>query len=148
MKELYFNSLSDILQFAINEEKEAYQFYTQQARKTVDLELKLIWEQLATDEIKHKAQLSNILELEENTQAFFSNLKMIDFEKVEIPQKSFSGEEKIILQAVENENEAYFMYKNLADRVNDEKSKNILLTMANEELKHKMSLLSGIGIAV
>lgn len=143
MEEMNFKSMEEILVFAIKEESDAGVFYGEQAKKTTNIELKMIWQQLAHDEIRHKAILSGLLEKMEKgeEEITFSSKEVTDFKPVEIPNKTYSDMEEAIITAVQNENDAFFMYKHLSEKVSNPTHKNVLQTLAVEELKHRDSLL-------
>lgn len=150
MKNLVFKSIEEIVVFAINEENDAHIFYANQAKITTNFELKLIWEQLSHDEIRHKMILTSLLEQmekeEEHNIRTYSTEDIKDFVPIEIPTKEYSETEKIIISAVEKENDAYYLYLNLAKEMTDSAHKHLLLTLAKEELKHKQSLLKELNL--
>lgn len=143
MEEMNFKSMEEILEFAIKEESDAGVFYGEQAKKTTNIELKMVWEQLAHDEIRHKAILSGLLEkLEKGDESItFASKDVSNYVPVDIPNKAYSDMEKAIIAAINNENDAYFMYKHLSEKVSNSVQKNVLQTLAIEELKHRDSLL-------
>ncbi len=147
MEELKFKSIEEILQYAINEESEAGIFYGEQAKQTTNLELKKVWEQLSHDELRHKAILSALLEKMENGEELitYSNEDVKDYIPFNPKVKEYNEMEMAIITAIQNENNAYFMYKHLSEKVANTNHSNILLTLANEELKHKQSLMYELG---
>ncbi len=141
MSELNFKSIKDVLSFAIAEEQDSHLYYKCQAKKAPKIELKVIWEQLANDEVRHAAILSELLEkVELGDESSFTKKDMPDFVDVHIPEGNYSEMDLIIIDAIKKENEAYFMYKNLATKMIEEKHKDVLITLALEELKHKDDL--------
>jgi len=143
MENMNFKSMEEILLFAIKEEEDASIFYGEQAKKTSAIELKMVWEQLSHDELRHKAILSGLLEkMEKGEETItFTSKDIKDYIEEEIPNREYSEMEKAIIQAVQNENDAFYMYRYLSTKVSNPNHSNILQTLANEELKHKQSLL-------
>jgi rubrerythrin len=150
MENLVFDSIEDILQYAIDEEESAGLFYEEQARKCVKIELRTIWQQLSNDEIRHKAILSDILQEIKNEGHFnFKSMdlnQLPDHQTVEIDDSSFDETRKVFLEAMKNENDAYFMYKNLALKMPNENHQKVLIVLASEELKHKDALLKELNM--
>ncbi len=147
MSELKFNSINEILSFAITEEHEAHLYYTTQAKKAQIVELRMIWQQLANDELRHESILSELLEkVEGGNESFFTNKDMPDYVAVKFPENDYSEVDLVIMEAIKKENDAYFMYKNLALKMNNEKHKDVLISMAHEELKHKETLLKELDL--
>ena len=143
MENMNFNSIEEILNYAIKEEEDAGIFYGEQAKKTTKLELKKVWEQLSHDEIRHKAILSGLLEQMQsgNEIITFSGKDVKDYVPFERADKAYSDMDEAIIEAIKNENDAYFMYKNISEKVSNPFHSKVLLTLANEELKHKESLI-------
>lgn len=138
-----FNSIEEIIHFAIEEEQSAGEFYKEQSLKTTNVELRSIWQQLSNDEVRHKSVLLNILDKLEDGIVIekFSIAKIPNYKPVELPEKEWNETEEAIISAIKNENEAYFMYTELAEKMKTEEHKNVLLTLANEEYKHREALL-------
>ena len=55
-----FNSVEDILDFAINNEQEAHDFYMDLANKMASPAMKSVFEQFAQEEAGHKAKLLGV----------------------------------------------------------------------------------------
>ncbi|MDR3704443.1 MAG: ferritin family protein [Paludibacteraceae bacterium] len=148
MKDLVFNSIEEILAFAIKEEVEANIYYENQAKKTTDLELKMVWEQLAHDELRHKAVLTLLLEKIESGGSIetYSAKDIADYIPVKFSQGTYSDTEKIIMNAAQKENEAFYLYSYLSGKVTEVLHQRILLSLAEEELKHKENLLKELDL--
>ena len=144
MEELSFNSMEEILLYAINEEEGAYIFYGEQAKKTNKPELKSMLERLSMDELRHKDILSNLfrrLEKEGEENITFRNRDVTDYTPEYIPEREYSAMEEVIINAIQDENNTFFMYRYLASKMNHPKHKEIFQTLASEELKHRDDLL-------
>jgi rubrerythrin len=128
----------EILQFAITREIEAYEFYTALAMRMSDPEKKEMFEDLAADELKHKANLE--LELMKAGE-IVAIISKDDFNTDDYHIESdikFDMEYKDILHlAIEKEDAAFRLYASLSGQVQDEASSEVLLQLAEEEIKHK-----------
>ena len=62
-----FTSINDILEFAINQEQKAVDFYLKLSAISTNAEMKIIFEDFAKEEVQHKAKLLNIKESNEFT---------------------------------------------------------------------------------
>jgi rubrerythrin len=132
--------VSDIIAMAIKREEEAYDFYMDIYAKASDPALKGTLEFIAGEEKKHKAFLVSYRDGNFGTKA----LKMSDFvdykvaeylEEPEIDQGS--KPEDIYLAASYRELRSFHFYTEMANLHADSEIKEMLLKMANEELKHK-----------
>jgi rubrerythrin len=148
MKDLVFNSIEDILAFAIKEEVEANIYYENQAKKTTNFELKLVWKQLAHDELRHKAVLTMLLEKIEKGGKLetYSAKDITDYAPLKFPPMEYSDTEKIIMNAAQKENEAFYLYSYLSKKMTEVLHQRILFSLAEEELKHKESLLKELDL--
>ena len=132
--------LKNVLEIAIKKEEEAYDFYMDLQKKVNDPVAKDTLKFLAAEELKHKEFLtachsgsycSGALKMEE----------IVDYgivqhlEKPDIKKDVSSAEIYII--AADREWNAHNFYKSLAASYPDGEVKDMLLKMANQELKHK-----------
>lgn len=134
-----FNSISEILDFAIQKEEEAYQLYTDLAGKMKRESMRLVFLQFAGEEKLHKARLLDIqggkLEIPPSTKV--TDLKIGDnLEQVAI-SADLSYQQALIL-AMKAEKNAYKLYSDLADLTTDPAQKAIFLKLAQEEARHKL----------
>jgi rubrerythrin len=132
--------VSDIITMAIKREEEAYEFYMDIHAKVSDPSLKGTLEFIAGQEKKHKAFLVGYRDGNFGPKA----LKMADFvdykvaEYLEEPDiDPGSKPEDIYLAASHRELRSFHFYTEMANLHADSEIKEMLLTMANEELKHK-----------
>jgi rubrerythrin len=134
-----FENVDDILDFAINEEQMAVDFYSELAENARTDDMKLVFTEFAEEEIKHKMRLLKIkeegfyaLEKEQVT-----DLKISDFVINVKPAANMSYEEALIL-AMKKEKAAFKLYSALAERAPNAQLKDIFLGLAQEESKHKL----------
>ena len=137
MKE--FNSVNDILDFAMGQEQGAVDFYTQIAGYARNAEMKKIFLEFAQEEVGHKARLQKIKE----EQIFvisaekIADLKISDYTDNAVASPDMKYDEALIL-AMKREKAAFRLYSNLAVNTEDTNMKNIFLSLAQEESKHKL----------
>ena len=137
MKE--FNSVNDILDFAMGQEQGAVDFYTQIAGYARNAEMKKIFLDFAQEEVGHKARLQKIKE----EQIFvisaekIADLKISDYTDNVVASPDMKYDEALIL-AMKREKAAFRLYSNLAASIGDANMKNLFLSLAQEESKHKL----------
>lgn len=131
-----------ILEMAIGNEVEAYEFYQQAAAKSKSENLKAIFSELAGEEMKHKKTLEGFLQNEALKLNFHvSNPDYKVAETLELPKLTpeMSFAEGVAL-AIKKEQEAMEMYQKFADASTDVSQKKIFKELANMELGHKVKL--------
>jgi rubrerythrin len=133
-----FESYEEILELAISREIDAYKFFTIMAARSLRPELHNVFEELAAEELEHKAKL----ELEimkagrvvKNTE--HPELKAEDDEVV-IAKLDMDYKHMLRL-CIQKEDASFRIYVDLAGKVTNEESYETFLALAEEELKHKM----------
>ena len=133
--------LRSIIDFAVENELEAYEFYKGAAEKVEDAFLKETFQDLAKDELEHKEFLENFLEseVEEIKIKELSDYKIsetIDKPELTVEMK-FSD---AIALAIKNEEEAMFMYQSLAEACVDAKHEKLFIGLMEMEKMHKAKL--------
>lgn len=137
MKE--FNDVNDILDFAIQNEQNAVDFYTEMARKAISDDMRQIFEEFAKEEMSHKARLTSIKEkgiLDLSSQKV-ADLKISDYVVRSEPKENMSYEEALIL-AMKREKAAFRLYTKLSTQAPTSDIKNIFDKLAIEESRHKL----------
>jgi len=134
-----FEKVNDILDFAINEEQMAVDFYSELAENSKTDDMKLVFTEFAEEEIKHKQRLLKIKEEGFYTLAKeqVADLKISDYMVNVKPSTNMTYEESLIL-AMKKEKAAFKLYTALADRAPNTQLKNVFLGLAQEESKHKL----------
>ncbi len=137
MKE--FNSIDDILDFAIENEQKAVDFYTNLATVTKNSEMRETFERFAREEIGHKAKLVKIKEekIFIVTKENISDLKISDYVDNVKVSSEMSYRDALIL-AMNREKSAFKLYTKLASKTSNTDLQNIFLSLAQEESKHKL----------
>ena len=133
-----FESVDDILEFAIAGEAAANQFYMELAGKMENPEMAKIFEDFAKEELGHKAKLEAVKQdktLEPTEEV--ANLKIADYLVDVEPQPDMDYRGALVL-AMKKEKAAYRLYLDLAAVAEAEELTNIFLYIAQEEAKHKL----------
>ena len=135
-----FNSPKDIINYAIQSEQEAHDFYKELAGLVKFKELKVILEQFAAEELGHKQKLSKIVVDTDKTgltQESVMDMKMADYH-VDVTPKPDMTYQDLLTIAMKKEKGAFKLYTDLAHRIADQNIKEIFLGLAQEEAKHKL----------
>lgn len=134
-----FNSINEILDFAINNEQVAVDFYIKLAEKFNDKAMKQTFEDFAREEMGHKARLTSIKEkgLYDMPQEKVMDLKIADFLVRPESTENMSYEDALKL-AMKREKAAYKLYLKLAESAANGEMQKIFHGLAQEEAKHKL----------
>lgn len=134
-------SSREILARAIGKEQEAYLLYKLYAGRVEDYGGKVLLEDLAEEELKHKETLENFDEKRvEGSQAKkIQDVRISDF----LTRGLISRDSKIqdvLIYAIKEEEDAHRFYSSWIGCLEDETVSRILERLAQEELKHKVKL--------
>jgi rubrerythrin len=134
-----FNNVDDILDFAIDNEQNAVDFYMELANKTKNDAIRVTFEKFALEEIGHKAKLIKIKDEKIFTLAkeVIQDLKLSDYVENVKPSDNMNYQEALIL-AMKREKSAFKLYTNLASKTNNMNLQDLFLQLAQEESKHKL----------
>ena len=134
-----FNSVDEILDFAMKSEQDAVDFYTSLADKMQNEEMKTVFLQFAQEEVGHKARLQKIkdekifdMEVEK-----VNDLKISDYVVTAKPSEDMEYSDALVL-AMKREKAAFKLYSKLAERTEHPELKKIFEALAVEESKHKL----------
>jgi len=137
MKE--FETIDDILDFAIQSEQNAVDFYSKLATESRNEEMKQVFVQFAKEEMGHKAGLLKI-----KTNGTFTvkdeivlDLKMSDYLIDIEPTPDMSYEQALVI-AMKREKNAFKLYTHLSAKAPTPELKKIFHSLAVEESKHKL----------
>jgi len=133
------NLFKDVIDFAIKNEEEAYQFYTDLAAKMKQHAIKKVFEDFANEELGHKAKLQAIKEgkITPNIGEVVIDLKIGDY-LVDIEPLPDMDYQEALIVAMKQEKAAYKLYTSLAAKVTFKGLRDIFLMLAQEEAKHKL----------
>ncbi len=132
--------VSDIIEIAIKREEDAYDFYMGIHSKVVDPGVKDTLEFIAGEEKKHRAFLMRYRDGDFGAKALRMS-EVVDYkiaeylEEPEVDQNS--KPEEVYLMASHRELRSHHFYTELANLHAEGDPREMLLKMANEELKHK-----------
>lgn len=140
-----FGSVDEILNYAIDKEKEAVEFYASLATQATRASLKETFERFAIEEEKHVELLSNIAENKERIDSYefkkIADLKISDY-MVEVEYEEGMPMPEILKLAMKREENAVKLYTDLAGKTDDKDAKKVFMILVQEEAKHKLALES------
>ncbi len=134
-----FNDINEILDFAIQAEQGAVNLYTGLAEKAKINDMKQVFLEFAKEEMGHKARLLKIKEegIIDLPNEKVNDLKISDYTGDVVPRDDMDYQETLIL-AMSQEKAAFKLYSKLAERSPNQQFKNLFLSLAQEEAKHKL----------
>lgn len=136
----FFNSVDEILDFAIAGEQEAYKFYMNLAEKMANPNMSETFRSFAREERGHKERLEGIKKGDIQPAMKFveaPNLAIADYVVAEAPSADMDYQQSLIL-AMKHEKAAFKLYSDLASKAKDEDLRNLFGMLAQEEAKHKL----------
>lgn len=134
-----FQNVNEILDFAIEKEQDAHDFYMKLADKMQEQQLRQIFLGFATEEMGHKQKL---IAAKDGKLMIKSEKKILDLkigdnlEEVEL-DADLDYQDALIV-AMKAEKTAFKLYSDLADATDNPGMKDMLLSLALEEAKHKL----------
>ncbi len=134
-----FKSIDDVLEFAIQAEQESVDFYTYLAGQSVNEPMKRVFVDFAMEEMKHKVRLTDIKINHAITlpASRVNDLKIADYIVDITPSPNMSYQDALIL-AMKKEKSAFRLYLLLSEETTDPLMKNLFLSLAQEEARHKL----------
>jgi rubrerythrin len=130
----------EILKFAILRENEAHNFYQALASRAKEPPMQKLFEDLAAEELIHKEKLE--LELIKAGKTISTQLRPPRPVSEYIISDSSSqldiDYKDVLLLGMEKEEASFRIYVNFIPNVHDEQSREVLLALAEEEVKHKL----------
>jgi rubrerythrin len=136
-----FVSDQAILEFAISREVEAHYFYLALANRVGDQKMRQVFEELAEEELQHKEKL----ELEMIKRGRILQEGQMPLGR---PESDYIISDNdlplninfvdMLLLGMEKEDAAFRMYVKFIPNIQDEESREVLLSLAQEEVKHKL----------
>lgn len=134
------DSVDEILDFAIKEEEEAFDFYNDLAGKMKKPGMKELFEGFALEEKSHKAKLLAVKDgkLLMPSADKVADLKIADY-LVDVTASDDVDYQQALIIAMKKEKAAFRMYTDLAAAA-EQGLANTFLALAQEEAKHKLRL--------
>lgn len=140
-KMLTFQTVDEVLDFAIREEEEAHAFYKGWKEKLTMPGSQKVFDELAKEELKHKALL---LDIKNGKKFQITTEKVTDLKIAEsvkdVHASPDSDYQDALIISMKKEKEAFMLYSDLAALTTDDEIQALFRTLAQEEAKHKMKL--------
>jgi len=136
-----FESDDDILKFAIDREAKANRFYVALAERMADPEMREVFEILAQDELEHKAKLE--LEVMKTGKVVASDRDANRFEAYrgsDVEPMLHMDYKNALAIGIDKEKASFRLYADWMVTAEDEEQREMLLSLAEEEAKHKARL--------
>jgi len=134
------NNFEEILNFAIEREQEAHDFYMELASRSENPSVKVLLAQFAAEELGHKNKLISIKKgkrkLALNGRVI--NLCIADYTS-EVPEDEVINDyQRALLVAMHREKASFRLYSDIAKMTQDQTLRLTFLALAQEEAKHKL----------
>ena len=140
---MIFNSFEDIMEYAVNKEKEAAEFYERLSREESFSGAKKTFEEFAEEERKHQSMLENFTK--ENIELYkiekIPDLKRSDY-LVDIEYEHGMSYADILRLAMKREEKSLNFYTDFSKKTEVEDHRKLFQILAQEEAKHKLKLES------
>jgi len=143
---MQFKDLKDILNFAIEKEKEAAEFYSEISEEETMSGSKQMLKEFAREEEKHQRMLENlagqgIVEgIDDYKFKWIVDIKRSDYVS-ELEYKKGMAYNELLMLAMKREEKALALYnKLLREAADTEESKKLFKMLCQEEAKHKLKL--------
>ena len=142
---MQFENLEDIVDFAIEKEKEAAEFYETAAKEASMSGVKDMLLEFADQERNHQKMLENIEDegvrknLENYDWKWIKDIKRSDY-MVDMTFQPGMAYNEILAIAMKREEKALALYNQLLDQAKTEGQKKVFKLLCQEEAKHKQFL--------
>jgi rubrerythrin len=133
-----FDSVNDVLDFAIAREVEAYDFYSNLASRVNNPKIRKVLEEFAIDELQHRLKLEAVKA--EKYRMKPEEIGSLDIPDIAEPVTPAADMDyiKAVGFAMEKEKESFRLYSDLARKVRQKKLTEMFSLLAQEEAKHKL----------
>jgi rubrerythrin len=137
------NNFKEVITFAIRKEAEAYNLYTTYSQLSKNPGTKVMFEELAKEEQKHREILQAVEKKDVSKYKLekIPDMKISDF----IDEQEFSPDmdyASALRLAIKREEYAFKLYNHTAGTTDDPELKMLFSALAQEESKHKLRLES------
>ena len=137
-----FGSIDEILEFAIEREKDAVTFYNDLSKLEKIASLKNTFKELAQEEAKHVKLLTGI----SKNQVVIDSYEVKEVTDLKVSDYLVTTEyvpgmlmEDILTLAMKREEAAVKLYKDLATKSDNQESTKLFVLLAQEEAEHKLA---------
>lgn len=133
------NTVEEILDYAIDQEQKAADFYESFAMRAEKAGMKKMLLEFAEEEKRHKERLRAVKTGEHKLtpEKEVLDLKVSDY-LVEVDASDNISYQDALIFAMKRERAAFELYRDMAAKVEDTNLKQIFLGLAKEESKHKL----------
>lgn len=136
-----FDTFEEIMNYAIDKEKEAIRFYEDLSRREGLQGSKELFHEFADEERKHQRMLENFSreQVERYSLKKIPDLKRSDY-LVDVEYSEGMGYADSLRLAVKREEKAHAFYLDFAGKTEQEEHRKLFEVLAQEEAKHKLRL--------
>jgi rubrerythrin len=138
-----FRDLRELIEFAIEREKEAVSFYEDASARQEFSDARKMFKDFANEERKHRALLEGFLK-DESTIADYHFKWIPDMKRsnylVDIPYEKGMSYADILRLAMKREEKSLALYNKLALEIDDKEMEQVFKMLSQEEAKHKLGL--------
>ena len=133
------NSVDEILDYAIDQEQQAADFYTNLAGRAEKAGMKAILLDFAEEEKRHKERLLAVKngEHELTPEQEVLDLKISDY-LVEVDATDDISYQDALIVAMKRERAAYELYRDMAEKIPESNLREVFVGLAKEEARHKL----------
>ncbi|MBW8016011.1 MAG: ferritin family protein [Planctomycetes bacterium] len=135
-------SCTQILELALDKEKQAYEFYRKAGQTVKDSNAKMLFDLFAIEEQKHIARLEfELIKSGKTTPQTEDLLDLNDLDFiVDVTDEMKDIYMDILLGAINKEHESFKLYISLLAIADSPESRNVLEALIEEEARHKLLL--------
>jgi rubrerythrin len=134
-----FESDEEILQLAISREEDANVFLLTMAGRMKNPEMRKVFEDLADEELEHKARLELEIIKTGRVVTATERLELEDNDDTKTTGSEIDMDYKdMLIMTMQKEEASFRLYVDLAARVTSEDAYETFLALAEEEVKHKL----------
>ncbi len=133
------NTVDEILDYAIDQEQQAADFYADMAKRSEKSGMKEIFQEFSREEERHRDKLLDVKRGEQELTAHQQvlDLKITDY-LVEVETTENISYQDALIIAMKRERAAFRLYSDLAEKVSEGDLREVFLGLAKEEAKHKL----------
>ena len=133
------NTVDEILDYAIDQEQQAADFYASLAARAEKAGMKKMLLEFAEEEKRHKERLLAVKtgERKLTPEKEVLNLKLSDY-MVDVDTSANISYQDALIVAMKKERAAFELYSDMAEKVPDTNLKQVFVGLAKEESKHKL----------
>lgn len=133
------NTVDEILDYAIDQEQQAADFYEDVAQRAETAGMKKVLLDFSEEEKHHKKILQDVKtgEHELTPEQEILDLKISDY-LVEVESSDNISYQDALIIAMKRERAAYELYSDMAEKIPESHLKEVLVGLAKEEAKHKL----------